>query len=612
LVKLPVITGFGGINPAGRSSGHHGYKRIVIDSLSTADATKTYQSLAQLMGRPDVATDSEYIKQNTLIRRLINRDYDPDKNYCHLPVDLQSGSSFVLPKKQLPSIIPEGWQLTDLNDTQVSITLQGDQQFMLPSQRVMPVQSAGQLPTGFDPSALYSSHNHPRALQMAVYGSSDAVSSMGIEWDTVKQRLSPDQMAVYSGGSFGQMDFPGSGGMMQSLLLGKRVSSKQLAMGMPQAPGDFINAYVLGSVGSTGSQEGACATFLYNLNMAAEGIKSGRFRAILVGNSDAPLVPELFEGFNSMSALASDKDLRKLDGLSESESPDYRRASRPFGENCGFTMSESAQFFILMDDELALELGATIYGSVGNTFINADGYKKSISAPGPGNYITMAKSVASAQAILGKQAVQQESFVQAHGSSTPQNRTTESHILNEVAKTFGIKNWPVTAMKAHLGHSISASAADQLANSLGAFAHGVIPGITTLDRVADDVFDSNLNILTQHREVEPGLLNVSFLNTKGFGGNNATAAIFSPKSTLELLAKKHGQKKLKLHAQRNEKVAENTAAYDDDCIAGKVLPRYNFGEGIINSEDVVMTEDTLTLPGFDKPIDLPKDNPFLD
>ena len=30
----------------------------------------------------------------------------------------------------------------------------------------------------------------------------------------------------------------------------------------------------------------------------------------------------------------------------------------PFGENCGFTMAESAQVVILMDDALALELGA--------------------------------------------------------------------------------------------------------------------------------------------------------------------------------------------------------------------------------------------------------------
>ena len=36
---------------------------------------------------------------------------------------------------------------------------------------------------------------------------------------------------------------------------------KQLALGLNTMPADFINAYVLGSVGTTGSVTGACATF---------------------------------------------------------------------------------------------------------------------------------------------------------------------------------------------------------------------------------------------------------------------------------------------------------------------------------------------------------------
>src|SRR5690625_7938720 len=87
-----------------------------------------------------------------------------------------------------------------------------------------------------------------------------------------------------------------------------------------------------------------------------------------------------------------------------------------------------------MDDALALELGADIHGAVNDVFINADGYKKSISAPGPGNYITMAKAVASARAIVGDETIQRRSMVQAHGSSTPQNRVSESEIFDRAAR----------------------------------------------------------------------------------------------------------------------------------------------------------------------------------
>ena len=48
---------------------------------------------------------------------------------------------------------------------------------------------------------------------------------------------------------------------------------------------------------------------------------------------------------------------------------------------------------VVNDGALALELGADIHGGVGEVFVHADGHKKSISAPGVGNYITFAKAV---------------------------------------------------------------------------------------------------------------------------------------------------------------------------------------------------------------------------
>src|SRR5687768_507117 len=47
---LPVIVGFGGINPAGRSSFHHAYRRMVIDHLPQEEARLTLLNLAVLMG----------------------------------------------------------------------------------------------------------------------------------------------------------------------------------------------------------------------------------------------------------------------------------------------------------------------------------------------------------------------------------------------------------------------------------------------------------------------------------------------------------------------------------------------------------------------------------
>ena len=66
-------------------------------------------------------------------------------------------------------------------------TLPSGAEVMLPSTRRFDVSSAGQLPTGFDPGALYASRNHPRALQMTVFAMSDALADLGIDWNTLSQ-----------------------------------------------------------------------------------------------------------------------------------------------------------------------------------------------------------------------------------------------------------------------------------------------------------------------------------------------------------------------------------------------------------------------------------------
>ena len=70
--RLPVITGFGGISPAGRSSGHHGFRRLVIDALPAAQASETWQSLARLMGVADSgsAEARTHMRAHSLVRRI--------------------------------------------------------------------------------------------------------------------------------------------------------------------------------------------------------------------------------------------------------------------------------------------------------------------------------------------------------------------------------------------------------------------------------------------------------------------------------------------------------------------------------------------------------------
>ena len=404
----------------------------------------------------------------------------------------------------MPEPLPASWSVEPLESGEVRVTLNDATEFKVESFRALPVKSAGQLPTGFEPGELYNSRFHPRGLQMSVVAATDAIRSIGLPWQRIVDRVQPDEVAVFSGSIMSQLDENGFGGLMQSRLKGGRVTAKQLPLGLNTMPADFINAYVLGSVGTTGSVTGACATFLYNLQKAIELIGSGRARVALVGNAEAPINQECIDGYGAMGALATEDGLRQVGGR---EDVDFRRASRPFGENCGFTLAESSQYVVLMDDALALELGADIHGAVTDVFINADGFKKSISAPArqlpdPG------QAVASATQLFGSETVRQHSFVHAHGSSTPANRVTESELLDRVAAAFGIESWPITAVKAFVGHSLATASGDQVVSALGTFRYGILPGIKTIDRVADDAPAAPVDLHPRpaHGAAQPGHL----------------------------------------------------------------------------------------------------------
>ncbi|MEX6502963.1 beta-ketoacyl synthase [Pseudomonas zhanjiangensis] len=630
--RLPVIVGFGGYNAAGRSSFHHGFRRTVIESMDSHARQETLAGLAVMMklvrvvdGAYQAADGSalslaeidkrfaEQILASTLVRRIELQHLDVEAAHWQksISVSAVAGSplSFVSNRKQLPEPLPANWSVEPLNATEVRVTLHDSCEFKVDSYRALPVKSAGQLPTGFEPSEHYNSRFHPRGLSMAIVGVTDALRSIGLPWQSIVDRVAPDEIAVFSSCIMSQLDENGFGGLMQSRLKGGRVTAKQLALGLNSMSADFINAYVLGSVGTTGSITGACATFLYNLQKGIEQIATGKARVVIVGSSEAPINQECIEGYGAMGALATEDGLRQIEGRDE---VDFRRASRPFGDNCGFTLAEACQFVVLMDDELALELGADIHGAVPDVFINADGFKKSISAPGPGNYLTVAKAVASAVQLLGIDAVRQRSFVHAHGSSTPANRVTESELLDRIAATFAIEQWPVTAAKAFVGHSLAAASGDQVISALGSFKYGVIPGVKTIDTVAEDVHQQRLSIATADRQVGTQALDVCFINSKGFGGNNASALVLAPHVVERMLRKRHGEAAFADYCARREQTRANAQDYDQQALLGQLQIIYNFGHDLIDDAAIELGSEGLKVPGFNQPLRFKADDRYSD
>ena len=135
---------------------------MVLDALPASKQDRTYKSLAELMGMGNTtelsADEKRQICDNTLIRRI--EHFDPDSVLWQSTLQMQGADeqplSFVTSKRQLPNSIPDDWNVTELSGNQVRVVCQAPLTTMLPELRRSKVTSAGQLPSGFDPAALYS------------------------------------------------------------------------------------------------------------------------------------------------------------------------------------------------------------------------------------------------------------------------------------------------------------------------------------------------------------------------------------------------------------------------------------------------------------------------
>ena len=595
---LPVIVGLGGISAAGRSSGFQSYMSMVRTELNSVDRASNLQAMATLMGMntPDEAA----IDAGTMIRGITPQYFDPSAVSWNAPVriDAEAGeSSFWIHAKRLPSPLPSQWRVIAEVDDKVNVALVGEQSLLVPAIREFPVKTAGMLPHGFDPASLYASRSHPKGLQMSLFAASDALAYSGLDWPSLQQLVGADQVSVYVGSAMGQLDYDGGGGLLSARARGARVTSKHCPLSLAEMPADFINAYVLGHMGRTGATLGACASFLYNLRTGIEDIQSGRAQIAFVGGADAPVVPEVMDGYAAMGALATAEAMAAIDGVAPDQL-DLRSICRPFGENCGFTIGESAQVIMLMSDELALRCGAQIFGAAPLVEVCADGFKKSISGPGAGNYLTVAKMLASAKGLLGEESVRHRGMVQAHGTSTPQNRVTEGMILSRVAKAFGVEQWPVAAIKTYLGHSLGAASADQLVATLGIWQQGIIPGIKHTKSIANDVETEGLEFVLNHKTIDPNELDFAVLNSKGFGGNNASGLVLSPTYAEKFMRAKVSKDAWLEYRSRREQVMAQAQAYDDAMAHALQPTRYLFDNDVIGDARVQVSDSSVAIDGF--------------
>ena len=556
---IPCLVGFGGITPAGRASHDLGYTRMIYDLESEENKFNYLQSVLSLC---DLFNESEDIpnfkkfvldKENEVLENTLMRKFDYDffrNNFWSYDYE-------------------------------------------------MPANGCGQLPFQFNPAKHYSSRQHPKAIALTILAMADAFQDTGLDMKKIIDNYGRDKVGCFAGVAVGNLDNYSLDGLVSAYPLGQRASSKHLSFSLPEMSADFINAYVTGSLGVTGHYIGACATSLYNTSAALELIKSGKSELVIAGSAETIITPPAYNGFNSMGAMATDsrmRDLQKL--LGEKEELDYTRFCRPFGDNMGMVCGESSGFAIFMSDRLALETGANIRGSFLNVNINADGNKKSISGPGAGNYFSMGKTFKDIEQVFGEDALRESTAVIAHGTGTPLNRITESHILSTFSKEFKVNNLPVTSVKSKLGHTMGAAGMDQLWSGMGAIKTQKFTGICTIPNLAEDVSKDGLDFYLENKEFDQRK-DIIIINSKGFGGNNASAAFFSDDYTLKLIEKRYTKSELSSYKDKLSRTLTFRKENLDLAVKNHIDPIYNFDVDVLDIADLEISKDSIkTSTGF--------------
>jgi len=351
---------------------------------------------------------------------------------------------------------------------------------------------------GFDPVALFGireARKMDRFAQFAIAAADEAMAQAGLKIDESNR----DRIGIVIGTGIG-----GIGTMMENYDALKergpdRVSPFLIPMMISDSAAGIL-AIRVGARGPNMSLATACATGTNALGEAAAMIRRGAADAMIVGSSEAAIVPVAMAGMNVMTALSTRND-------------DPERASRPFDKDRdGFLMGEGAGMLILESLEFAQARGAKIICEFTGYGTSDDAHH--ISAPaenGAGAAISMKLALEDAGLNVGD-----IEYINAHGTSTQLNDKSETAAIKTV---FGERAYevPISSTKSMTGHLLGASGSLEAVFCAKVITEHILPA-TINYQTPDPACDLDY-VPNKPRKAAPKHV---MSNSFGFGGHNAT------------------------------------------------------------------------------------------
>ena len=368
--------------------------------------------------------------------------------------------------------------------------------------------------TRFDPS-IYRSHNAAEVNDFDPKDYLEAKKAKRLDRYGTFSVACAKQAIEDAGIDMAREDRERIGVMMGSALGGIRMAEEQLGVFLSQGlravePGLALSVFAgasscniaieLGAMGPNSSNAMSCASGTIAVGDAFRAIRDGYADVMFAGGAEAPLAPLCYGAFAIIRAMSTRDD-------------DPAASSRPFDKDRdGFVMGEGAAVLVLEEWGRAVARGAQIYGEVCGYGLSNDAYH--MTAPRPdGSQAARTMRRALEDAGLNASEVQ---YVNAHGSSTPLNDSTETLAIKQV---FGDHAYrlQVSGTKGYYGHALGASGAIEAAICSLALANDWLPPTVNLATPDESCDLDYIPVAGRAARVEHMLSN-SF----GFGGVNAS------------------------------------------------------------------------------------------
>jgi 3-oxoacyl-[acyl-carrier-protein] synthase II len=261
-------------------------------------------------------------------------------------------------------------------------------------------------------------------------------------------------------------------------------------------------AIEFGFTGPNSTNGMSCASGAIAVGDGWRAIRDGDADVMLAGGVETPLAPLCYGAFAIIRAMSTRND-------------DPGRASRPFDrDRDGFVMGEGACVLVLEEYEHARARGARIYAEVLGYGTSNDAHH--MTAPRPDG--TQAARAMATALRTGGLKPEQIDYVNAHGSSTPLNDSTESRIIRAVLGEHA-DSVVVSGTKGYHAHCLGATGAIEAGITALAIQRGWVPPTLNLEDTGDEC---DLAFATGTGEARNVRYAVS--NSFGFGGINAALA----------------------------------------------------------------------------------------